>query len=368
MSKDYYKILGVEKGASESDVKKAYRKMAHKHHPDKGGGDEAKFKEVNEAYQVLGDKQKRAQYDQFGSSGFSGAAGGADAGGFSGFQGGGQGVHWDFSGGGAEGFSDIFEDLFSGGGFGQRRAQKQEKKGADLKTHITIDLKDSAFSEAKEISISRMMRCKECKGSGAEPNTEMIKCSACGGKGTQEKFFKTVFGVMKQQGVCDECLGKGHIPKTKCKKCHGSGIKKEVDTFKIKIPQGISDGEMFKVPKKGNDEPHDGESGDLYVVTTIRPHKIFQRRGDDLTMDLPINFTQAVFGDKVEIETLYKKIKLKIPEGVQSGKVIKAVGYGMPKKHSFGKGDLLVKINVKTPETLTRQQKKLLKELKAEGI
>ena len=362
MGKDYYKILDVDKNASDDEIKKAYRKMAHKHHPDKSGSD-AKFKEANEAYQVLGDKQKRAQYDQFGSAGFGGGAPGGQ-GGF----GGGQGFNWDFSGGGAEGFSDIFEDLFSGGGFGQRQTQRQESKGVDLKMQITIDLEDSAFGNSKEITVPRMMHCESCKGSGAEPDTEMLKCSTCDGKGTQDKVFKTIFGMMKQQGVCDACLGKGHTPKEKCKKCRGEGIEKKTDTFKVKIPQGIDDGEMFKIPNKGYDAPYGQESGNLFVVVSVSPHKTFKRAGDDLTMDLPVDFTQAVFGDKVEIETLYKKVKLKIPEGVQSGKVIKIAGYGMPKKHGFGKGDLLVKVNVKTPEKLSKKQKKLLEELKKEGI
>ncbi|MBI3671533.1 molecular chaperone DnaJ [Candidatus Azambacteria bacterium] len=364
MSKDYYKILGVEKGASEDDIKKAYRTMAHKYHPDKKGGDEAKFKEVNEAYQVLGDKQKRTQYDQFGSAGFGGAGGPS---GFSGF-GGGQGFQWDFSGGGAEGFADIFEDLFGGGFGGQREATGRQKKGADLKTHIEISLLESAFGETKEMNIHRMMHCDTCEGSGAEPKTETVKCHACQGKGAQEKFFKTIFGVMKQQGVCDECLGKGHIPKEKCKKCHGEGVLKKTDSFKIKIPQSIEDGETFKIPKKGNDAPHGGASGSLFVSVSIKPHKDLLRNGDDLIMNLPINFTQAVFGDKVEIETLYKSVQLKIPEGVQSGKIIKVASYGMPKRSGFGKGDMLVKVNIKTPEKLTKKQKTLLEELKKEGI
>jgi len=372
MSNDYYKVLGVEKGASDDELKKAYRKMAHKYHPDKKGGDELKFKEVNEAYQVLGDKQKRAQYDQFGSAGFGGAgagsAGGAGGfGGFGGFGGGqqGQGVQWDFSGGGAGGFSDIFEDIFGGG---SSREEAQQQKGADLKIAISIDLEDSAFGNTKEINIDRMMHCGRCEGSGAEPKTETIKCPTCGGKGTQEKFFKTIFGVMKQQGVCDECFGKGHIPKKKCTKCNGNGVERASDKFKIKIPAGIDDGEMFKIPKKGDDIARGGLSGNLFVVVRLAKHKKFERDGNNLKLDLSIKFTQAVFGDKISIETLYKDLKLKIPAGIQSGKVIKVAGYGMPKKHGFGKGDLLVKVNINTPEKLSRAQKKLLEELKKEGI
>ncbi len=366
MGKDYYKILGVDRNATEEEIKKAYRKMAHKYHPDKKTGDEAKFKEINEAYQVLSDKQKRAQYDRFGSAGFSGAGGGA-SGGYSGFEGFSNfgGFSWDFSSGSVDSFADIFEDLF--GGASKRKRETSEERGSDIKIHINISLKDSAFSEAKEIKVNRMVRCSRCSGSGAEPSSEMIKCPSCGGKGTQEKFFKTIFGVMKQQEVCDECLGKGHVPKVKCKDCYGQGVVRKTDVFKVKIPAGIDDGQMFKVSKKGNEAPS-GPSGNLYVVVSIKEDEKFKREGDNLKMDLPISFTQAVFGDKVDIETLYKTVKLKIPAGIQSGKVIKISGYGMPKMHGFGRGDLLVRVNIKTPEKLTRKQKKLLEELKKEGI
>ncbi len=362
MSKDYYKILGVDKNATAEEIKKAYRKVAHKYHPDKGGGDEKKFKEANEAYQVLGDKQKRAQYDQFGSTG-AGFGGAGAGGGFGGSQQG--GFSWDFSGGGVEGFSDIFEDLF-GGGAG--RQQKQQNVGADLKTSITIELEDSVFGNSKEINIERMVHCEHCKGKGSEPNTELIKCTTCGGKGTQEKFFKTIFGVMKQQGVCDNCLGEGHIPKEKCKICHGAGIVRKQETFKVKIPVGIDNGEMFKIKGKGDDAARGGESGDLFVTVFVKEHKIFTRDGDNLRMELPISFTQAVFGDKISIETLSGSVKLKIPEGIQSGKVIKISGRGISKRHGFGKGDILVTIKVVTPTKLTRKQKNLLEELKKEGI
>ncbi len=372
MSKDYYKILGVDKNASAEEIKKAYRKTAHKHHPDKGGGDEKKFKEANEAYQVLGDKQKRAQYDQFGHAGVGGGAAGGPGGfgGFGGFGGQGQqgGFSWDFSGGGAESFSDIFEDLFSGGG-GQRQKQQRQNVGADLKTSITLNLKDAVFGASKEITIERMVHCDHCKGKGSEPNTELIKCTACGGKGTQEKFFKTIFGVMKQQGVCDECLGEGHIPKEKCKVCRGAGVVRKKESFTVKIPAGIDNGEIFKINEKGDDAPRGGESGNLFVSVFVKEHERFIREGDNLKMELPISFTQAVFGDKIDIEMLDGgSIKLKIPEGIQSGRIIRIAGKGIPKRHGFGKGDILVTVKVVTPQKITREQKKLLQELKKTGI
>lgn len=361
--KDYYKILEVDKNASEEDVKKAYRKMAHKHHPDKNGGDDARFKEVNEAYQILSDKKKRSQYDQFGSAGFDGSQGG-----FGGFGGGSNGFHWDFSSGSKGGFADIFEDLF--GGFSSGGAtQQQRSKGADLQVSLTLDLEDSAFGNTKEIGITRMAKCATCAGSGAEPKSDIIKCSACSGRGVQEKMFRTFFGVMKQQVVCEECYGLGNVPKEKCKNCSGDGVKKEKDIFSVKIPAGINNGEVFRISKKGDDMAHGGESGDLFVHVSLRAHKTFSRDGDDLKLSIPINFTQAAFGDKVKINTLYGDVNLKIPAGIQSGKVIKISGYGMPKKSKFsGKGDLLAEVNINTPASLTKKQKALLEELQKEGL
>ncbi len=363
--KDYYKILGVSKNASKEEIKKAYRKLAHKYHPDKKGGDEAKFKEINEAYQVLSDDKKRAQYDQFGSAGFEGF--GQAGGGFSGFQ-------WDFKdfSSGAQGFSnfsDIFEDLFGFDfGFGGGQTKTKAKRGSDLKILLNITLKEAALGAEKEISITREKRCSTCSGTGGDPNSELIKCSVCDGRGVKERVYKSIFGVMKQQSVCDVCSGRGHVYKKKCPKCLGEGIIKETEKFTIKIPAGVHSGEVLKVSGKGNEDPVSGEAGDLHVEINILEDKTFKRSGDDLYMDLYIKFTQAVFGDKVSIDTLYKPIKLKIPAGIQSGKIIRVAGYGMPKRYGFGKGDLFVRIYVKTPEKLTKEQKVLLEKLKKEGL
>lgn len=354
--KDYYHILGVQKGASEDEIKKAYRKLAHQHHPDKAGGDEAKFKEVNEAYQVLSNKEKRAQYDTYGQT-FEGAGGGGP-GGF-----GGGGFQWDF--GGAEGFQDIFGDMF---GFGGRGGRARTSRGEDIQVALVIDLEDSAFGKEKEIQIKRNVECGHCGGSGAESKTDMATCDTCKGSGEVRKQFRTPFGVMAQSAECSACHGRGKIPKKKCSSCGGDGIKKETDTFTVKIPQGIDSGEAFGVPGKGNAAPFGGGTGNLYVVVTILKHPGLTREGDDLHAKVFISFPQAVFGDKVDMETLHGPIRLKIPAGIQSGTVIRVGGKGMPRKGGYGKGDLLVTVQVRTPEKVTKRQKELLEELQKEEI
>lgn len=361
--KDYYKVLGVSKDASEEEIKKAYRKLAHKHHPDKAGGDEAKFKEINEAYQVLSDKRKRGQYDAYGRV-FEGAGAGAGAG-FEGFQ-------WDFgrAGGGAEEFSDIFEQFFSGFDiFGREREATRETRGEDIHVSMTINLEDSAFGTEKEIFLTRDVECWHCHGSGTEPKTEVVTCEKCGGSGRVEKHYRTFFGgTVVRHSDCHACRGTGKIPKHKCSSCGGTGIKKETETLKIKIPLGIDSGEMFRISGKGNAAPFGGRSGDLYISVLLNRHRQFQRKGNDLYYDLSINFSQAVFGDKVEVPTLHGAVNLKIPSGIKSGRVIKISGKGMPKKTGYGKGDLFVRVLLETPAKLSRRQKELIEELKKEGL
>jgi len=364
MPKDYYKILGVNKDASEEEVKKAYRKMAHQHHPDKKTGDEAKFKEINEAYQVLSDKKKRHQYDTYGST-FEGGVPphGGGGGGFGGFE-------WnvDFGNGGFP-FGDVFGDFFGfGGARGHGREHARQTKGEDIQISLGITLEDSAFGIEKEISLEKDALCSHCAGSGAEPKTEIISCHQCHGTGQVEARHKTAFGIIMQRAVCQECRGTGKIPKHKCKVCAGAGIKKEKETINFKIPHGIDSNEVFKIIGKGNATPYGGLAGDLYVIANIASHKLFEREGNDLYMTLPVNFSQAVFGDKVEIQTLYGAVYLHVPASIQSGAVIKISGKGMPKKSGFGKGDLLVRIQLKTPAKLSRRQKELFEELKKEDL
>jgi len=364
MPKDYYKILGVNKNSSEEEIKKAYRKLAHQHHPDKKTGDEAKFKEINEAYQVLSDKKKRHQYDTYGSA-FEGGVpphGGGGGGGFGGFE-------WnvDFGNGGFS-FGDVFEDFFGFGARERGHEHARQAKGEDIQVSLEITLEDAAFGTAKEIALEKDALCSHCSGSGAEPKTEIISCPQCRGTGQVEMRHKTAFGVIMQRTVCPQCRGTGKIPKHKCKICAGAGIKKEKETISFKIPHGIDSNEVFKISGQGNAPPFGGRAGDLYVIANIAPHKLFERKDNDLYMTLPINFSQAVLGDKVEIETLHGAVYLHVPAGIQSSAVIKISGKGMPKKSGFGRGDLMVKIQLKTPGKLSKRQKELFEELKKEDL
>jgi len=362
--KDYYNLLGVNKNSSEEEIKKAYRKLAHKYHPDKGGGDEVKFKEVNEAYQVLSDKNKRQQYDAYGRV-FEGAGAPPGGGGFGGFQ-------WDFgsASGGAGDFADIFEGFFGGSDiFGREKASSKQPKGEDIQIAIKLTLEDSAFGNEKEIHLKRQVECLKCGGSGAESKEDVITCDKCKGSGKVTKQYNAFFGgAFSQVSICQRCFGTGKIPKHKCSRCGGDGIRMETETIKIKIPAGIDSNEMFKISEKGNAAPFGGRSGDLYVITSLIPHSIFQRRGDDLYMDFSIRYSQAVFGDKLEINTLYGGVYLKIPAGIQSGNIIRISGKGMPKRAGYGKGDLLIKVNINTPNKLSKRQKELLEELKKEDL
>jgi len=365
MAKNYYEILGVEKGASDEEIKKAYRKLAHQHHPDKQGGDEAKFKEINEAYQVLSDKQKRAQYDQFGSS-FDGANPGQGAGGFGGF---------DFSGfGGANGFNfegdlgDIFGDIF-GGGKSQRARQE---KGQDISVDIELDLEDVLDGVEKDIRLYSSVSCSKCGGIGAETGSKMEKCKTCGGSGYIQKQRRTMLGAFVQNEICPDCQGAGEKPEKRCSKCGGDGRIKEERTIKVKVPAGIADGQTIRVSEQGEAglRPGSGKSvaGDLYITAHIRKHPLFERRGDDLIYKLDINFTQAALGDSVTIPTLKKRIKLKIPSGIQSGKIIKIKSGGFLHLQGRGEGDMYVVVQIKTPDKLSRKQKSLLEDLQKEGL
>lgn len=359
MAKDFYEILGVEKSASEEEVKKAYRKLAHKYHPDKGGGDEAKFKELNEAYQVLSNPEKRKQYDTYGRTFEGGAPGGA--GGAQGFG----GFGWDFQGGGQD-FSEIFESFFGFGGRGQ--AGRGAPRGDDIQVPLSISLEEAAFGAEKELHIRRNTACAHCEGSGAEPKTEIVSCEPCGGSGQVRKQHRTVFGMVSQASLCDKCHGRGKVPKKPCAKCHGTGIVEHADNFSVRIPEGIESGETFRVSGKGDTAPFGGKAGDLYVTVTISSHAEFIRERENLRATISIPFSEAVFGGKRELKTLWGEIWLTVPAGIQSGTVVRVPGKGMPKRAGYGKGDLLVTVSVQTPAKLSRRQKELIEELKKEGM
>ncbi len=365
MAKDYYDILGVSRSASEEEIKRAYRKLAHEHHPDKKGGNEEKFKEINSAYQVLKDKQKRAQYDQFGQN-FESAGGGAGAGqGFGGFSQG--GVNFDF--GDLGGLGDIFGDFFGGGaGRGGRSSRTTgAQKGADLLQRVEIDFKEAVFGVTKRVALDRQDTCARCRGNGAEPNTKITTCATCGGAGQVRQTRQTILGAFAQVTMCPTCQGEGKIAEHPCTECRGAGrthVHKEID---VDIPAGIDHEQTIRVPGQGEAGTRGGQHGDLYLEIRVRPSKVFERSGVDVTINVPVSFAQAALGASIEIEGLDKKITLTIPAGTQSGKLIKTKYEGIPKLSSTGgaheRGDLIARVVVVTPEKLTQQEKALLLEL-----
>ncbi len=356
MGKDYYKILGVDKSASADDIKKAFLKLAHQHHPDKTGGDDSKFKEVNEAYQVLGNAQKRAQYDQFGSAGpnMGGFGGGQGYGGFGGFQNGGMNINMDDLGDMFGGFGDIF-------GFGGGSRSRGPRRGADIEAEMTITFEEAAFGTEKEVSLKKKVVCDHCSGSGAEPGAKIETCSACGGRGKVRHVQQTILGAIQTETTCRSCGGEGKIPSQKCSKCHGSGSVHDTVKFKVKIPAGVDDGGRIRLSGYGEAGDKGASMGDLYININVRPSDKFAREDYDILTKKEIGFAQAALGDKVEIETIHGKVELKIPEGTQSSTVFKLKGKGIPYTNGKGYGDHLVEVIVKTPKSLSKKQKDILK-------
>lgn len=356
-NKDYYEILGVKKDASNDEIKKAYRKLAQKYHPDKGGGkeEEAKFKEINEAYQVLSDPQKRSNYDQFGSAGPRMGGGGAYD--WSQFQQGfgGQGFNVNFEDLG--GFGDIFE-MFTGGSGRARRPQK----GADIEAAVTIDFMDAVKGTEKEITLDKYDVCDRCKGNGAEPGSGTKTCGTCQGAGTVRQEQRTILGVIAQTVVCPTCKGSGKVPEKPCTKCKGEGRLKERKPFTVKIPAGIASGQTIRVEGKGEAANAGIKPGDLYLTVMVREDKRFHREGPDVLSEVKINFPQAALGTTVDVETVEGKVKLKVPAGTQSGKIFKLSDRGIKEVNRTHKGDHLVTIVVETPTKLSRKQKQLLEE------
>lgn len=365
MPKDYYKTLGVPRNATKEDIKKAYRKLAHQFHPDKGGS-EAKFKEINEAYQILGDEGKRAQYDQFGSV-FEGARGPGQGGfewapgaGFGGFHFGEEGGDFDFA--------DIFEDMFSGLGFGGGSSPRRSKKGRDIQIDLEIPFEEIIFGGRHTININKISACEHCQGGGGEPGTKMQKCGTCQGQGRVEKTQRTFLGSISQVAACPQCQGRGEMPETVCRECGGKGSVKRMETIELFVPKGIEDGEVMKISGKGEASGVGGVPGDLYVKVRVQADKTFRRQGNDLIMFLPIKFTQAVLGDAVDIKTPDGAIKLKIPEGTESGDILKVRGKGVPLARGYGRGDLLVEIKVLTPRHISKKAREALEKLREEGV
>lgn len=359
--KDYYKILGIERRAGKEEVKKAYRKLAHQHHPDKKGGDEAKFKEINEAYYVLGDDSRRAQYDQTGRTSFGGGGGGPQGQGGFDFE----DIWRQFGGargqGGFQGgdFADIFGDIFGFGG-GER-----VKRGADIAVDIELPFAEAAFGTMRKISLRKTSACADCKGSGAKAGAGMARCEICNGSGTVRESRRSLFGSFTALSECSRCRGKGETPKESCANCRGEGILRREETIEIAIPAGIDHGEMIRVTGAG-EAVAGGKAGDLYVRVHVRPDSRFRREGMNLIADMDITLSDAVLGTEKVLETLDGKVKIEIPAGTNSGEMLRIRSRGIPKAQ--GRGDLLIRITVKTPKKLSRRGRELMEELRREGL
>ena len=357
--RDYYEVLGVSKGASDAEIKKAYRKLAMKYHPDYNPGDkdaEAKFKEINEANEVLSDPKKRQLYDQYGFAGVDptyAAQNGGGPGGFSGF--GGDGVD----------LGDIFGDIFGGGfgGFGGSSRQANPnapRKGQDIRVRITLTFDEAVHGCKKNITITRQQECTECHGSGCAAGTSPETCPDCGGRGFVIRQQRTPFGVMQTQQPCSRCGGKGKLVKNPCKVCHGSGKVATKKTLEVSIPAGIDDGQRISLTGQGSVGENNGPNGDLILLVSVRPHPIFERQGNNLYCEMPITFVEAALGAKVTVPTLEGSSEFTIPEGTQNGSIFVLKGKGVTSVNGRSRGDLRVKVNIEVPKNLTKKQKDLL--------
>lgn len=358
-NKNYYDILGVDKSSNSDDIKKAFRKKAHEYHPDKKTGDEAKFKEINEAYQVLGNEQKRKQYDQFGTTFNQGQ--GPGGGGYSSWQGMGgfsQG-NMDF-----EDLGDIFSSMGDIFGFGGASGGSRSRaRGSDLQMTIAVELEDVVLGGEKSIELKKNVVCDHCEGSGAEPGSDIKTCSTCQGKGEVIRTQRTILGNMQTRAVCPDCQGEGKTYSQACKKCRGEGRTQEKVKLTIKIPAGIDNGQSIKLSGQGEAGPKGVPAGDLFVKIKVNEHSDFIREGDNIRSTKEVKFSQLVLGDKVEVNIIDGKVVLKIPEGTQSGTIFKLKFKGVSHLQSRGRGDHLIKVLAKTPKNLTKKQKAILKDL-----
>ena len=354
--RDYYEVMGVSKGAGDDEIKKAYRQLAKKYHPDLNPGNpeaEAKFKEVNEAYEVLSDKDKRARYDQFGHAGVDPNYG---AGGY-----GGSPFGQDID------LGDIFNSVFGGfGGFGGGRRGSSNpsapRRGADVETSIGISFDEAAKGCRKEVTYNAVVSCDECSGTGAQPGTHPRTCPSCQGSGQVFVKQRTPFGVVQTARVCDACKGTGKIIDTPCKSCGGKGKKKKQRKIEINIPAGISTDQVLNVSGQGSAGTNGGPAGDLHVYVSVRPHPIFERRGNDVWCELPLTFTQAALGAEVVVPTIDGKVSYSVHDGTQPGDVFKLKGKGIPYINGKGRGDQYVKVTIEVPKNLSSKQKSILKE------
>jgi len=350
MSKDYYTILGVQKGANDDEIKKAFRKLAHKYHPDKNGGDPEKFKEISEAYSILSNEKRRAEYDSYGQV----------------FNEGGPASGFDFSGAGFNAqdfqnidFSDIFGDLFGG-------ARGRVQRGRDISIDIELTLREAIFGGEKRVLITKVSSCDVCSGSGAKANTEMLTCTICNGKGTIHENKRSLLGTFTTMRVCGSCHGKGTVPKEKCPECKGQGVLRKEDEIAITIPANVNDGEMIRMSGIG-EAVSGGVPGDLYIKLHVKSEPRFRREGHNIVTSLDIKLTDAMLGKKYTVPSFDGDLMVKIPSGATPGEMLRIRGKGAPKGGSQ-RGDLLIKVNVTLPKKLSRKAKKLVEELQGEGI
>ncbi|OGZ03804.1 MAG: hypothetical protein A2648_02510 [Candidatus Lloydbacteria bacterium RIFCSPHIGHO2_01_FULL_41_20] len=362
MTRDYYKLLGVEKSASKDEIKRAFHKLAHKYHPDKKGGDEKKFKEINEAYQILSDEKKRAEYDSYGRV-FSGGGGGGEQGfpGFdpSGFR------DFDFSNMGNMGnmgnIGDIFSEFFTGGGMGE-----SERRGRDISIELTIPFKESIFGTERRVLVTKTGTCKNCDGSGAKPGTETKKCTTCNGQGKIHENKRSFIGTFTSIRVCPLCYGSGTIPAHPCEICKGRGVTKAQEEITIRIPSGIKNGEIVRLSQMG-EAVQGGIGGDLYVKIGVISDPVFIREGNNILMGLKVKLTDALLGGEYSVGTLDGTLKVKIPEGISPNEILRIKGKGVPTGKNT-RGDLLIKINITLPNNPSKKVRQLIEELKKEGI
>ena len=352
--RDYYEVLGVDKNADEATIKKAYRTLAKKYHPDMNPGDkeaEAKFKEVNEAYDVLSDPDKKAKYDQYGHAAFDPSAGGGA--GFGGFG--------DFGG---FDINDIFSSFFGGASGGSTR-RNGPVRGDDITVRLTISFEESVFGCKKEVSYNKIQKCADCSGTGAAKGSSPKTCSACGGSGQVRVQQRTPFGIMQTQKTCDACHGTGKIIENKCPNCRGTGFVRVPKKLEVNIPAGIDDGQQLSLRYQGSDGMNGGNAGDLNIIISVRPHSVFERDGDDLYCEVPITYAEATLGAEIEIPTLEGSMKYTIPEGTQTGTVFTLSNKGVTRVNSKVRGNLYITVVVEVPKNLTSEQKNLLEKFAA---
>jgi molecular chaperone DnaJ len=352
--KDYYTILGLQKGASKEEVKKAFRQMASKYHPDKKTGDEEKYKEVTEAYAVLGDEKKKAEYDTYGHS-FSGTGGG-----------GGGGFNWqDFQGAqgfGGQNFEFDINDIFENFGFGGSR---QKKRGRDVSIDINLSFEESIFGVTRKLLITKNNLCDACEGNGAKKGTKTKTCTTCSGQGKVRENRQSIMGSFTTVKECNDCNGRGEVPEEKCPKCAGAGVARTEEEISIKVPAGIQNGEVIRMTGRG-EAVATGEPGDMYIKIHVEPHKIIKRDGSNLGRTLPVKLTDALLGSTYKVETLDGEVNIKIPAGITHGELLRIKGKGVPTGGS--RGDFMVKVSVETPKKLSRKAQKLIEELQDEGL